>query len=528
LAKNDAPAKKAAARKGEGGKKPNFLIIWGDDIGWFNLSAYNMGIMGYKTPNIDRIGKEGMVCTDWYGQNSCTAGRSAFITGQTPMRTGLTKIGMPGTDLGIKSEDPTIAELLKPMGYATGQFGKNHVGDRNEHLPTAHGFDEFFGNLYHLNAEEEPENEDYPKNPDFLAKFGPRGVIHSWATDKDDPTVDPKFGRVGKQKIEDTGPLNRKRMETVDEETLDAAEGFIRNSVSDDKPFFVWWNSTRMHIWTHLQEKSKGVTGLGVYPDGMVEHDGHVGRLLDLLDELGVTEDTIIMYSTDNGAEEMTWPDGGTTPFRGEKATTFEGGFRVPCMFRWPGTIEPGTVNNEIGAHEDCLPTFLAAAGDSGIVDQLKKGKQVGKTTYKVHLDGYDMGPHWSGEEERSPRESFFYWTDDGDLGALRYGNWKVHFMEQRGHGMEVWQEPYVTLRAPKLMNIRTDPFEDADEHSELYSEWRMRRMYAMVPAQAYVMQMLQTFREFPPRQSPGSFGTDQIMDSLMKASQALDGTGAG
>jgi arylsulfatase len=507
---------------GEMSNLPNMLVLWGDDIGWFNVSAYNMGIMGYRTPNIDRIGREGAVFTDWYGQNSCTAGRSAFLTGQSPMRTGLTKVGLPGADLGLQPEDPTIAELLKPLGYATGQFGKNHLGDRNEHLPTAHGFDEFFGNLYHLNAEEEPEDPDYPTDPAFKERFGPRGVIHSWATEEEDLAEDPRFGPVGKQRIEDTGALTIARMETIDDEVSDAAEAFIRQAVADGKPFFVWWNSTRMHIWTHLKPEARGVTGVGIYPDGMVEHDADVGRMLDLLDELGVTDNTIVMYSTDNGAEEMTWPDGGTTPFRGEKGTTFEGGFRVPCLWRWPGVIAPGTISNEIGSHEDCLPTLLAAAGQPEITEELLTGLEAGGRTYTVHIDGYNFKPFWAGETEEWPRHEFFYWSDDGDLTALRYDNWKVHFAEQRAEGLEVWQEEFVRLRLPKLMNVRSDPFEDADLHSELYPEWRMRHLYALVPAQAYVAQFLATFQEFPPRQAPASFSVDQVLQELTAANVAL------
>jgi arylsulfatase A-like enzyme len=512
----------AATSAGTQGAPPNILILWGDDIGWFNTSAYNHGIMGYQTPNIDRIGREGAIFTDWYGQNSCTAGRAAFITGQSPIRTGLLKVGLPGADLGLQPEDPTIANLLKPLGYATGQFGKNHLGDSNQFLPTAHGFDEFFGNLYHLNAEEEPEDPEYPKDPRFAENFGPRGVMHSWATEEEDSTVHPKFGPVGKQKIEDTGPLTKKRMETIDDEVSDVAEAFIRKAVADGKPFFVWWNTTRMHIWTHLAPEAQGVTGVGIYPDGMVEHDADVGRMLDLLDELGVTSNTIVMYSTDNGAEEMTWPDGGTTPFRGEKNTTFDGGFRVPCLWRWPGVIEPGTISNVIGAHEDCLPTLLAAAGQPDITQHLLDGLDVGGRTYKVHIDGYNFMPYWAGEDDAAPRHEFFYWTDDGDLSALRYNNWKIHFMEQRGEGLEVWQEPFVTLRFPKLMNLRADPFEDADLHSELYPEWRMRHAYALVPAQAFVGRALATLQAFPPRQTPASFSIGDAMASLTAANAAL------
>ncbi len=480
--------------------KPNILVIWGDDIGWFNISAYNHGMMGYKTPNIDRIANEGAMFTDWYGQQSCTAGRAAFITGQSPIRTGLTKVGLPGAKEGMSEKDPTLAALLKNHGYVTGQFGKNHLGDRDEHLPTNHGFDEFFGNLYHLNAEDEPENVDYPKDPAFRKKFGPRGVIRSSAD-----------GRV-----EDTGPLNMKRMETVDDEVTATALKFIDKAHADGKPFFVWWNSTRMHVWTRLKPESEGVTGLGIYPDGMVEHDGHVGQLLDKLDELGIADNTIVMYSTDNGAEAMTWPDGGTIPFRGEKNTNWEGGYRVPMVMRWPGVIEPGTVSNEIGAHEDMLPTFMAAVGEPDIKDKLLKGnvRAIGRS-YKVHLDGYNLMPMLKGDEEKSPRSDFLYWTDDGDIAALRFNNWKVVFMEQRGHGFDVWQEPFVPLRFPKLFNLRTDPFERADHEGMGYQRWRAERMFVLAPAQSFVANWLTSFKEFPPRQKPGSFSLQNAMDEL-------------
>jgi len=383
----------AAAREPGASRKPNFLVIMGDDIGWLNVSAYHQGMMGYRTPNIDRIANEGARFTDWYAQQSCTAGRAAFITGQSPIRTGLTKVGLPGADLGIRAEDPTIAEILKPLGYATGQFGKNHLGDRDEFLPTNHGFDEFFGNLYHLNAEEEPENPDYPKNPEFHKRFGPRGVLHAWANA--DST----------QRIEDTGPLTKKRMETVDGEFLAAAQDFMQRQHQAGKPFFVWFNSTRMHIWTHLRPESQGKTGLGIYPDGIVEHDGQVGRLLKTLDDLGIADNTIVVYTTDNGAEEMSWPDGGTTPFRGEKATNWEGGYRVPCLVRWPGVIKPGTIMNDAAAHEDLLPTFVSAAGEPDIVAKCLTGHQAGAKTFKVHLDGYDLGPLLRGEVKESPRK---------------------------------------------------------------------------------------------------------------------------
>ena len=480
--------------------RPNILIIWGDDIGGFNISANNQGMMGYRTPNIDRIANEGALFTDWYGEQSCTAGRSAFITGQSPIRTGLTKVGLPGAPEGLQKEDPTIAELLKPLGYVTGQFGKNHLGDLDEMLPTNHGFDEFFGNLYHLNAEEEPENPDYPKNPEFKKRFGPRGVIHSYAD-----------GR-----IEDTGPLTKKRMETVDEEVTTRALNFMEQAVNDEKPFFVWWNSTRMHVFTHLKPESVGKTGLGIFADGMVEHDAMVGQLLDKLKELGVEDNTIVMYSTDNGAEFFSWPDGGTTIFRGEKKTQWEGGFRVPTMIRWPGVIKPGTIINDIGSHQDMLPTLLAAAGDPNVKDDLLKGKQVGDMTYKVHLDGYNLMPALKGEAEW-PRHEFLYWTDDGNMAALRYDDWKVTFLKQNAEGIKVWVEPFEVLRAPMLTNLRMDPLERAEKESIGYRQWWMEHMFAFAPAAAYVGQWLQSFREFPPRQEPGSFNLDRVMESITR-----------
>ncbi len=480
--------------------KPNILVIWGDDIGGFNVSANNQGMMGYKTPNIDRIAKEGALFTDWYGQQSCTAGRAAFITGQSPMRTGLTKVGLPGAPEGMKKEDPTIAGLLKPLGYVTGQFGKNHLGDRDEMLPTAHGFDEFFGNLYHLNAEQEPEHPDYPKDPEFKKKFGPRGVIRSSADGK----------------IEDTGPLTIKRMETVDEEVTIAALDFMDRAVKSDKPFFVWWNSTRMHIWTHLKEESKGKTGLGVYADGMVEHDAMVGQLLEKLDELGIADNTIVMYSTDNGAEFFSWPDGGTTMFRNEKATQWEGGFRVPTMIRWPGVIEPGSVINEIGAHEDMLSTLLAAAGEPNVKEELLQGKTVGNMTYKVHLDGYNLMPALKGEADW-PRHEFVYWTDDGQVAALRYNNWKATFLKQNSHGIDVWRKPFEVQRAPMLTNLRMDPFERAVDESIDYNHWWVDHMFMIAPAAGYIGEWLQSFRDFPPRQKPGSFNLDRVMESITK-----------
>ncbi len=482
--------------------KPNIVIVWGDDIGWYNVSAYNQGVMGYRTPNIDRIAREGALFTDWYGQQSCTAGRAAFLTGQSPIRTGLTKVGLPGAKEGLMKEDPTIAELLKAQGYMTGQYGKNHLGDRDEHLPTAHGFDEFFGNLYHLNAEEEPENPDYPKSPEFKKRFGPRGVIRSTAGGK----------------IEDTGPLTRKRMETIDDEVTAGALDFIDRAHASGKPFFLWYNSTRMHIFTHLKPESEGKTGLGIYPDGMVEHDARIGEILKKLDELGLSQNTIVMYSTDNGAEVMSWPDGGTTPFRGEKNTNWEGGYRVPCAIRWPGVLAPGTVMNDVFAHEDMLPTLLAAAGDPKVKEKLLTGQTVGKSTFKVHLDGYNLLPYFKGEVKEAPRHEFLYWTDDGQLACLRYDQWKAVFLEQRAHSFDVWEEPFVALRVPKLFSLRSDPFERGDHEGIDYERWRMERVFLLVPAQAYVAQWIQSFRDFPPRQKPGSFNLDEVMANLTAA----------
>ena len=490
--------------------RPNILVIWGDDIGQFNVSAYNRGMMGYRTPNIDRIAAEGALFTDWYAQQSCTAGRSPFITGQSPIRTGLTKVGLPGAPEGMRPEDPTIATLLKPLGYVTGQFGKNHLGDRDEMLPTNHGFDEFFGNLYHLNAEEEPENPDYPQDPAFKQRFGPRGVMRSFANPN------------GSQRIEDTGPLTRQRMETVDEEVTKAALEFMSRAHRDGKPFFLWWNSTRMHVFTHLKPESEGKTGLGVYADGMVEHDGMVGELLAKLDELGIAENTIVMYSTDNGAETFTWPDGGTTMFRGEKNTNWEGGYRVPTVIRWPGVIKPGTVVNDIAAHEDMLTTLVAAAGDPKAKEELLQGRTIGDRTYKVHLDGYDLLPALKGEGPW-PRREFIYWTDDGSVAALRYDHWKIGFLQQNALGLRVWQQPFEELRAPSLTNLRMDPFERAEEENAMgYQRWYMDRMFLIAPASAYVGRWLQSFREFPPRQKPGSFNLDRVMEAVSAGSPGV------
>ena len=489
----------ALAADAPASKQPNILVIWGDDIGQFNISAYNMGMMGYRTPNIDRIGKEGATFTDWYGQQSCTAGRAAFITGQSPIRTGLTKVGLPGAPEGMKAEDPTIATLLKARGYATGQFGKNHLGDRDSMLPTAHGFDEFFGPLYHLNASEEPENPDYPRDPSFVKKFGPRGVIHSYAD-----------GRT-----EDTGPLTRKRMETIDDEVMKESLNFIDKAHKDGKPFFVWWNATRMHIFTHLKPESDGKTGLGVFADGMVEHDGHVGMLLAKLKELGIDDNTIVMYSTDNGAESFTWPDGGTTIFRGEKNTNWEGGYRVPCVIRWPGAIKPGTVINDVASHEDMLPTLLAATGDTTVIADLKVGRKVGDRTYKVHIDGYDLLPALKGAGAW-PRKEFLYWTDDGNVAAVRYGDWKASFLVQNAEGLKVWQKPFEQLRAPLLTNLRMDPFERAQHDDAMgYQRWYLEHMFMIAPAAGYVGNWMQSFRDFPPRQKPGSFNLDRVMEAV-------------
>ena len=484
--------------------KPNILIIWGDDVGWYNVSAYNLGVMGYWTPNIDRIAREGALFTDYYGQQSCTAGRAAFITGQSPFRTGLLKVGLPGAEEGLQKEDPTLADLLKQQGYMTGQFGKNHLGDRDEHLPTVHGFDEFFGSLYHLNAEDEAEHPDYFKDPELRKKYGTRGVIHTWANPD------------GTQKIESTGPLTKKRMETVDEEFTAGAIDFMKRAKQANKPFFVWWNSTRMHIWTRLKAESDGKTGLGLYPDGMVEHDGHVGQVLNALDELGLAENTIVMYSTDNGAEVFTWPDGGQTPFRGEKATNWEGGYRVPAVVRWPGVIKPGTVFNDIVAHEDWIPTLLAAAGEPQVKEKLLNGYQANGKTFKVHLDGYNQMDYFAGKTP-SPRKDFFYFNDDGSLVALRYEQWKLVFQEQRSHGFGVWQDPFTPLRFPKLFNLRSDPFETADSHSMGYERWALEHAFLLVPAQQYVGQFLASFKEFPPRQKPGSFSLDNVLESLQQ-----------
>jgi arylsulfatase A-like enzyme len=501
--------------------KPNILVIWGDDIGITNLSCYSDGLMGYRTPNIDRIANEGMRFTDSYGEQSCTAGRSSFITGQSVFRTGLSKVGVPGANLGLRAEDPTIAELLKPLGYATGQFGKNHLGDRNEFLPTVHGFDEFFGNLYHLNAEEDPESANYPlvsDFPQFRERFGPRGVLHSWAAEEDDSTEEPRWGRVGRQRIEDTGPLTRKRMETIDDEVLVHGLDFIDRQHAAGTPFFVWFNTTHMHFRTHPKPGSVGQAGRwqSPYHDTMIDHDKVVGALLDKLDALGIAGSTIVVYSSDNGPHMNTWPDGGMTPFRNEKNSNWEGAFRVPEMVRWPGRIPAGAVSNEIIQHHDWLPTFLAAAGDPDTVEKLKNGHTAGDKTFRVHIDGYNLLPYLTGEADESPRKLFVYFSDDGDVLALRFDNWKVVFMEQRVQGtLQIWAEPFVPLRLPKLFNLRTDPFERADITSNEYWSWVLDSGYLVLAAGAAVGQFLATFKEFPPRQRAASFTIDQAVAKL-------------
>jgi arylsulfatase len=511
------PAVRAGAAPADG-KRPNIVIIWGDDIGQSNISAYSMGLMGYRTPNIDRVAREGMIFTDYYGEQSCTAGRASFLTGQHGLRTGLTKVGLPGATVGLQKEDPTIAGLLKPLGYSTGQFGKNHLGDRNEYLPTVHGFDEFYGNLYHLNAEEEPELPDYPKDPAFRARYGPRGVLDCKASDTDDATVDPRFGKVGKQVIKDTGPLTRKRMETIDDDVASRAIDFIRRQSKAGKPFFVWVNFTHMHLRTHVKPGSLGQSGRwqSPYHDAMIDHDKNVGNVLQALDELGIADNTFVMYSTDNGPHMNSWPDGAMTPFRNEKNTNWEGAYRVPCMVRWPGKIKPGSVSNQIVAHHDWLPTLLAMAGDTEVTGKLLKGYKVGDVTYKVHLDGFNLIPYLTGGAEKSPRESFLYCNDDQQLTALRYDNWKMVFLEQRVQGtLRIWAEPFTALRIPKIFNLRTDPYERADITSNTYYDWLMDHVFLLVPAQDYVGQFLMTFKEYPQRQKAASFNLDDVLRKL-------------
>jgi arylsulfatase len=498
--------------------KTNIVIIWGDDIGQSNVSAYSRGVMGYKTPNIDRVANDGIMFTDFYAEQSCTAGRASFITGQSGLRTGMTKVGLPGATLGLQKEDPTIAELLKPLGYATGQFGKNHLGDRNEFLPTVHGFDEFYGNLYHLNAEEEPQLPDYPKSPEFRAKYGPRGVMDCKASDKDDATVDPRFGKVGKQVCTDTGPLTKERMVTIDDDIANRAVDFIRRQKNSNKPFFVWVNFTHMHLRTHTKPESLGQAGRwqSPYHDTMIDHDRNVGTVLKVLDDLGISDNTFVMYSTDNGPHMNSWPDAGMTPFRSEKNTNWEGAYRVPAMFRWPGKIKAGQVSNEMVAHHDMLPTILAIAGDADVTTKLLNGYKIGDMTYKVHLDGYNLVPYLTGQAEKSPRENFLYINDDQQVTALRYDNWKIVFEEQRAPGqLLIWANPFTTLRLPKLFNLRTDPYERADVTSNTYYDWFMDHVFLLVPAQDYVAQFLATFRDYPQRQKAASFNLDEVLAKM-------------
>jgi arylsulfatase A-like enzyme len=502
-----APAAKPATQKG----KPNIIIIWGDDIGQTNISAYSMGVMGYKTPNIDRVAKAGVMFTDYYAEQSCTAGRASFITGQCGLRTGLTKVGLPGADVGIQKEDPTIAELLKAQGYSTGQFGKNHLGDRDEFLPTMHGFDEFYGSLYHLNAEEEPELRDYPSEtdfPGFRKKFGPRGIIHSWANGD------------GSQKVEEVGPLTKKRMETVDDEFAHMGAAFLEKEVKAGNPVFLWVNFTHMHFRTHVKPGSEGQSGRwqSEYHDAMIDHDKNVGTILDMIKKLGIEDNTIIMYSTDNGPHRNSWPDAGTTPFRSEKNTNWEGGYRVPAMVSWPGHIQPGTVSNDLISHLDWMPTLLAAAGVPDIKEKLLSGYTVGNKTFKVHLDGYNMLPLLTGETTKCPREEFLYFNDDAELTALRYDNWKMIFMEQRAKGtLQVWAEPFTPLRVPLILNLRTDPFEYAPITSNTYYDWLLDHAYLLIPSQAYVGKFISSFKDFPPRQKAASFSMDEVLKKMQE-----------
>jgi arylsulfatase len=505
----------AFAAAAQESRPPNILVIWGDDIGYWNLSYNNRGMMGYRTPNIDRIANEGVTFTDYYGEQSCTAGRAAFITGQSGVRTGLLKVGMPGATVGLQAEDPTLASLLKNHGYRTAQFGKNHLGDRNEYLPTVHGFDQFYGNLYHLNAEEEPESPNYPTDPAFAEKFGPRGVLRCTATETASAEVDPRFGPMGAQTCEDTGPLTSERMKTVDQEFLEASLAFIDEAHAADEPFFVWHNATRMHYYTHISEEYEGRSGLNFYADGMLEHDDDVGALLDKLDELGIADNTIVYYSSDNGPHYNQWPDGGITPFRGEKNTNWEGAYRVPAAIRWPGVIPAGTVKNGLVGHNDILPTVMAAVGEPDIKEKLLAGHEADGRSYRVHLDGFNMLPYLKGETEQSPRRGFFYFSDDGDLVGLRYERWKAVFAEQRAHKFDVWRDPFVKLRAPKIFDLRMDPFERGDTDSNNYNEWWSRNAFLLAGMQAYAAQKAQTLAEFPPRQRPASFNLDQVLEQL-------------
>jgi arylsulfatase len=520
-------ASPAAAPPASGAGKPNILVIWGDDIGIANISTYSGGLMGYETPNIDRIAKEGLKFQHYYGEQSCTAGRSAFLTGQHIMRSGLSKVGFPGAPMGMSQLDPSIGGLLKNLGYATGQFGKNHVGDRNPSLPTVNGFDEFFGNLYHLNAEEEPELPDYPKDPAYRAKFGPRGVLHCKATDVDDPTEDPRFGKVGKQTIEDTGPLTKKRMETIDDETSAAAIDYMKRQQAAGKPFFCWFNGTRMHLRTHVRPEHRGryKHGDSEYIDGMQEHDDTVGSLLKALDDMGIADDTIVVYSTDNGPHMNTWPDGAMTWFRSEKNTNWEGAFRVPCLVRWPGNVKPGTVTNEVMSHNDWIPTLCSIAGEPDIVGKLKAGYTANGIAYKVHLDGYDQsaflkavtGTAANNNGTKSPRKNYFYSNDDGLLVAYRQGDYKCVFSEQRMQGtMGLWAEPFTTLRLQKIFNLFQDPFERADVTSNTFWDWQIDHVGFMYGVMDDVFQFAATFKDFPPRSFPPSFNPANILEEEM------------
>jgi arylsulfatase A-like enzyme len=516
-----------AASTAPSGRKPNILIIWGDDIGVANISAYSNGLMGYETPNIDRIGREGIKCLHYYGEQSCTAGRAAFLTGQHGIRSGLTKVGFPGAPMGMSQQDPSIGGLLKNLGYGTGQFGKNHVGDRNESLPTVNGFDEFFGNLYHLNAEEEPELPDYPKDPAYLAKFSPRGVLKCKASDRDDPTVDPRFGKIGKQTIEDTGVLNKKRMETIDDETSAAAIDYMKRQQAAGRPFFCWFNSTRMHLRTHVRANHRGryTHGDSEYVDGMMEHDDTVGTLLKALDDMGIADNTIVVYSSDNGPHMNSWPDGAMTWFRSEKDTNWEGAFRVPCLVRWPGVIKPGTVTNEMMSHNDWIPTLCAAAGEPDIVEKLKAGYVANGITYKIHLDGYDQsaflrnvsGTAGINNGTKSARDKFFYSDDDGALVAFRKGDYKYVYAEQRSPGtLQVWAEPFTKLRLAKIYNLLQDPFERADITSNTFWDWQLNHVGSVYGAMDDVFAFVMTFKDFPPRSFPPSFVPTNIMEEML------------
>jgi arylsulfatase A-like enzyme len=524
IAGSAAPVRMAQAQTTPSGRRPNILVIFGDDIGQSNISAYTFGLMGYRTPNIDRIAREGLMLTDYYAEQSCTAGRSSFITGQSVIRTGLSKVGIPAATVGLQPEDITIAEALKPLGFATGQFGKNHLGDRNEYLPTVHGFDEFFGNLYHLNAEEEPEDPDYPKNPEFRAKFGPRGVLRCKASDHDDQAIDPRFGKVGKQTIEDTGPLTRKRMETIDDETTEAAIDFIKRQAQAKKPFFVWMNTTRMHLYTHVRASMRGQSGMpdNEYADGMIEHDGDVGKLLKTLDDLGIADDTIVLYTTDNGPHMNSWPDAAMTPFRSEKNTNWEGAFRVPCMIRWPGHIKAASVSNDIFGSHDWFPTLLAAAGDNGVTERLLQGWKIGDRTYRVHVDGYNQLAYLAGQNDHSERKAFIYFNDDGQLVAIRFENWKLVFYEQKTPGtLDVWGEPFTARRLPLFFNLRMDPYERAEITSNSYFAWTLHKAYLIYGAQAIAAGFAASLKDYPPRQRPQSFNLDQIMEQLHHPAQS-------